>query len=236
MEISKGIEILNSCLLIKNKVLVIADLHIGYEEALNKQGVFIPRSQFKETEAKLDEIFRQIGKVETIVINGDLKHEFSVISEQEWNETLKIFDILQRHCKKIILIKGNHDAVLGPIAKKRGLEIKDYYCIEDICILHGDKIIQNLDIIKLKVLIIGHEHPAISLREGIKQEAYKCFLFGVFKKQKLIVMPSFLPIIEGSDIKREEILSPYLKQNLDNFEVFILGDKVYRFGRLKNIE
>jgi len=236
MEILKGIEILSSCLLIKRKSLVISDLHMGYEEALNKHGVLIPRSQFKETEAKLNEIFKQTGKIETIIINGDLKHEFSAISEQEWSETLKVFDILQKHCKKIILVKGNHDTFLGPIAKKRGLEIKDYYCLEDICILHGEKIIQNLDVSKAKILIIGHEHPAISLREGMKQETYKCFLFGTWKKQKLIVMPSFLPIIEGSDIKGGEILSPYLIQNLDNFEVFILGDKVYKFGKLKNIQ
>ena len=170
MEIIKGIEILDTCLLIKKKVLVLADLHIGYEEALNKQGIFVPRSQFKETEQKLNELFRKIKGAETIVINGDLKHEFGTISNQEWDETLKIFDLLQKHCKNIVLVKGNHDTILGPIAKKRGFSLVDSYCINEICILHGDKILDNLNTSSAKIMIIGHEHPAISIREEPKVE------------------------------------------------------------------
>jgi hypothetical protein len=236
MEIIKGIGIIDTCLLIDRKILVIADLHIGYEEALAKQGIFAPRSQFKETEENLKKIFKKTGNVETIIINGDLKHEFREISQQEWKETIKIFDLMQKYCKRIILVRGNHDKILGPIAEKKGLEVKDYYCIKDICILHGDKIIQNLDTNKAKILIIGHEHPAITLHEGMKQENYKCFLLGKWKKQKLIVMPSFFPLIEGTDILKEEILSPYLHQNLRNFEAFIAADKIYKFGKLKNIK
>jgi hypothetical protein len=35
---------------------------------------------------------------------------------------------------------------------------------------------------------------------------------------------------------KERLLSPYLQQKLDNFEVFAVGDKTYRFGKLKNIK
>lgn len=236
MEILKGIEILDTCLLIKKETLVLADLHMGYEEALNKQGIFVPRSQFKETEKKLSELFKKIGKIETIVINGDLKHEFGTVSEQEWDDTLKIFDLIQKHCKNIVLVKGNHDTILGPIAKKRGLSIVDSYCIDDLCILHGDKILDNLNASSAKTLIIGHEHPCVSIREEPKVEKFKCFLLGKFKKQQLIVMPSFLPIIEGTDILKEKLLSPYLHQNLNNFEVFVVGDKAYKFGKLRNLK
>lgn len=236
MEIIKGIEILDTCLLIKKKVLVLADLHIGYEEALNKQGMFVPRSQFKETGQKLNDLFRKIKGIETIVINGDLKHEFGTISNQEWDETLKIFDLLQKHCRNIVLVKGNHDTILGPIARKGGFSLVDSYCIDDICILHGDKILDNLNASSAKILIIGHEHPAVSIREEPKVEKYKCFLLGRWKKQQLIVMPSFLPIIEGTDVKKEKLLSPYLHQSLSNFEVFVVGDKTYKFGKLKNIK
>ena len=41
----------------KEKVLVIGDLHIGYEEALNREGVLIPRQQFKLTKALLEKMF-----------------------------------------------------------------------------------------------------------------------------------------------------------------------------------
>lgn len=63
------------------------------------------------------------------------------------------------------------------------------------------------------------------------------FPAGKWHKKNLIVMPSFFTIFEGSDVKIEKLLSPYLdEKTIGNFEVFVLGDKVYRFGKLNNIE
>lgn len=237
MEILKGIEIRDLALLINKNILVIADLHIGYEYALNKQGILIPRKQFQDTLKRLKGIFNEVKNIETIIINGDLKHEFGEISSQEWSETLKIFDCLAEHCNKIILIKGNHDTILEPLARKRNLEIKQFYCTEDICILHGDKILRNKEVENSKILMIGHEHPAISLKEGNKSEIYKCFMRGKWKSKQLIVQPSFLPIVEGTDIRREELLSPYLKHSkIKEFEIFIVADKMYKFGKLRNLK
>ena len=57
MKIAKGIEIVGKALWLKEpKTLIIADLHIGYEEALNKQGILVPRTQFKETEKEIKEL------------------------------------------------------------------------------------------------------------------------------------------------------------------------------------
>lgn len=240
MKILPGIKIMDKALwLEKKKVLIVADFHLGYEEALNKQGILVPRIMFKEISKELNELFRKIKvKPKTIVINGDLKHEFGQISEQEWNESFKILDLLMKKCKNIVLIKGNHDTILGPIAKRKGFEIKDFYCIDNICILHGHKIFLDKKIYdkKFKILIIAHEHPAVSLREGTKQEIFKCFLLGRWKSKKLIVMPSFFTVFEGSDVKREKLLSPYLSERtIRNFDVFIVADKVYKFGKLKNI-
>jgi len=233
MKIVEGIEARGKALwIVKSKMLVIADLHIGYEEALNKQGVLVPRMMFEEMKKELENLLKLKPKI--IVANGDLKHEFGEISKQEWFETLDILDMLMEK-SKVVLIRGNHDTILGPIARKKGLEIEDYYCVGDICIVHGDKIIENNDVKKSKVIIIGHEHPAVSIREGVKQEIYKCFLVGKWKNKKLIVMPSFFSVFEGSDVKKEKLLSPYL-HNIRNFDVYVLGDKVYWFGKLKNIK
>ena len=104
--------------------------------------------------------------------------------------------------------------------------------------MHGHKIFIDKEIYdkKIKILIIGHEHPAISIREGLRKETYKCFLLGRWKDKKLIVMPSFFTLYEGSDIKKEELLSPYLNEkSIKNFEVFVVADKIYRFGKVKDI-
>ena len=235
MEIIKDIEIIDLALYLKKKdILILADTHIGYEEALNKQGVLIPRFQFNEIIQRLEGI---IGtkKFKKIIINGDIKHEFGTISEQEWRHTLRLLDFLKKHCDEIVLIKGNHDKILGPIAKKRNVKVKDHEIIGDILVMHGDKLDDKL-IKKVKKIIIGHEHPAVSLRDGPRIEKFKCFLKGKFKRKVLIVQPSFNLVTEGTDIITEKLLSPFLQKDLANFEVFIVSDKVYGFGKLKNLQ
>ena len=117
-----------------NKTLIVTDFHIGYEEALNKQGLMIPRFQFQEIMTRLGSIFNKLKnyKIERIIVNGDLKHEFGTISDQEWRHTLKLLDFFSQHCKEIILIKGNHDTILGPIAKKRNVKVLEHYLINTI--------------------------------------------------------------------------------------------------------
>jgi putative SbcD/Mre11-related phosphoesterase len=291
-----------------NKTLVVSDFHIGYEEALNKQGILVPRFQFSEIIKRLDSIFKKLKnkKIETVVVNGDLKHEFGTISEQEWRHTLRLLDYFGERCNNIVLIRGNHDTVLGPIAEKRNVKVLDYYLIcsneeissndfnyEDsinkneaplkkisvnsksskqisikdpwtkkiatnklkttgikneslknkanknfknkknkILCLHGDKI-PDKDLLKgVSTIIIGHEHPAVSIHEGARSELFKCFLIGSWRRKNIIVLPSFNLVTEGTDILKEKALSPFLK-NLKDFEVVVVADRLYGFGRVR---
>ena len=138
------IRILNGALLINGKILVLSDLHIGYEDIIAGRGVF-PRTQLKDIIEKLNGVFWDLDmegiKIKQIIICGDLKHEFGEISDVEWRETLKLLDYLIDKCKNIVLIKGNHDNILGPIAKKKEIKLKDYYKKGGVCFLHGNKII-----------------------------------------------------------------------------------------------
>ncbi len=211
-----------------DKTLVVADLHIGYEEALNKQGVLVPRLQFNKLKNRLTKLLK-LTNPETVIINGDVKHEFGTISEQEWRETLKIIDLITVN-SKLILVRGNHDTVIGPIAKKRDVEIVNYYVVNDVYICHGNKIPTDSDFKKAKTIIIGHEHPAITLKDDVKSETYKCFLKGKYENKILYVLPSFNQTTEGTNVAKEKLLSPFLK-NIE-VEVIISQDKLYNFGKI----
>ncbi len=233
MEVLPDIKIVDLGLyLAKHNTLVLADFHIGYEEALNKLGVLIPKFQFREIIKRLKGIFSQLPALHTIVVNGDIKHEFGTISEQEWRETLKLIDFLQRRCRKLVLVRGNHDTILGPIADKKGVEIADSFSLDDILILHGHKLVQSSH----KTMVIAHEHPALGLREGARIERFKAFLAGKILGKALIVQPSFNMVAEGADLLREKALSPYLQQDLADFNVFVVADKIYKFGRIKDLD
>lgn len=231
MEIASGIKIVDLGLLAE-RTLIIADVHIGYEEALNKQGILLPRFQLKEVMQRLERICNRIS-FDRVIINGDLKHEFGTISEQEWRDTLKFLDFFKD--KKIVLVKGNHDTILGPIAEKRNVEVKDFFKIKDIFICHGDRIPDNPEFKSAKVVVIGHEHPAVSIKEGPRVELFKCFLKGKYKKKNLIVQPSFNLVTEGNDVVTEKLLSPFLNKDITCFEAYVVSDRVYFFGKVSNL-
>ncbi len=232
MEILKGIEIKNKALwLKKERILVIGDLHLGYEQSLNEQGILIPRKNFDEIFIEIKNLLKL--KPKKIIILGDLKHEFGNILKQEGEDVIKLVKKLSK-CSDLLVIRGNHDGVLFPLLKKENVSLLDEYFFKDFCFLHGHKIPESLDFKKSKIIIIGHEHPAIELGDGIKKEKYKCFLLGRFKNKKLVVLPSFFPIL-GVNILKEKPLSPFLKKDLGNFSIFVIYKKPYFFGKLKNI-
>jgi uncharacterized protein len=220
----------------EEKIMVISDLHIGYEESLSEQGIFVPRRQYEEIMKDIKQVFEKIGKVREIIITGDLKHEFGTISSQEWRETREILDFLKTKSEKIVLIKGNHDTILEPIARRGELEIKESYTEGEICFIHGNKMISECLDKRVKMIVMGHRHPAFILSDKYKKERYKCFLVGKWKDKEVIIMPSFFPFIEGTDIVNIEDNSLFIpEKDLKNFEVYAIGDKIYKFGKLKEI-
>ena len=239
-EISPGVRIAGLGLWIeKEKALVISDLHLGYEEMLNKQGVMMPRFNFEKIKKTLKQMFRPLGKVEKAIINGDLKHEFGTISDQEWAEVIEMLRFIGRNCGGIVLVKGNHDTILGPIAKWHGLEITDEYYIESekTLIVHGDKLPEGKNFGKAGRIIIGNEHPAVLLTQGARGEKFKCFLKGEFEGKELIVLPSMNFCAEGTDVLNEGPISPVLKKvNLEEFEAWLVEEKPYYFGKLRGLD
>jgi len=232
MKISKSIEIIDLALWMKkNHTLIVGDIHLGYEESLHHKGVFVPKQQAALVINKFKTIFKQV-KPRTIIINGDLKHDFGKILQQEWKEVLRLIDFLLSNCKELVLVKGNHDTILGPIASKREILVVKEHLIDNILIVHGDKLVDENNL--TKTIIIGHEHPAITLKEGSKIEKYKCFLRGKWKKKELIVLPSFNPLSYGSDIVSQRRFSPFLT-DISKFNVFIVNEgEVYKFGKARN--
>jgi len=238
------IKYVGKCLLIEfgegkktGKVLVIGDLHLGYEELLNKSGVFISRQMFDEMISDFNAIFGEIGHVDKIILLGDIKHDFGTILKQEWEDVTRIINYLKSLGDEIIVIRGNHDTILEPIVKKLRIELKNYYVWHNFCFAHGDEDFDKLWEKKIKWMVIGHGHPAIKLRESSKMEKYKCFLVGKFRRKNMIVVPSFVEYYAGSDPREGEIILAW-DINFNNFDVKIVGEnlEVLDFGKLKNLK
>ncbi len=229
MQIHKDLEIVDLALKY-GETVILGDLQLGYEDYLNKNGVMVPRFQTEDVLGRIRHILEN-NQISRVIFNGDIKHHFGKISSQEWDSVTRLMeDLVGKY--EVIIVKGNHDVMISPILKRFGNKIKlvDFFSLDDLFITHGDKIMPNTG----KVIIIGHEHPAISFGEK-PWEKYKCFLKGKWNKHELIVMPSFNMLTIGSDIHYGKFLSPYLKKGLKNFEIYVVEDKIYYFGKVKNL-
>lgn len=234
MEISEGISMYRNSLLV-GKTLVIADLHLGQDESMTRKGVLIPKFQFKDIEKELNLIISK-KQPEELVITGDLKHEFGSILDTEWRNIIKLFDMILTKCKQVTVLKGNHDVMLRPIARKANMQIKKSLLLGKVLLIHGDIVPSKELLDKAEIIIIGHEHPAISLTKDNRVERFKCFIKGEYKKKILIVMPSFNPLTVGTDVLYEKMLSPLLKDSLNEFEVFVPSEnEVLYFGKIKDL-
>ncbi|MEW6069332.1 MAG: metallophosphoesterase [Candidatus Thermoplasmatota archaeon] len=212
-------------------LLVIADLHLGYEGILAEQGIFMPKTQFKKIMKDLAEIIKK-RSASKILINGDIKHEFSETSYHEFKEIRDFFYYLNKNFKKIILIKGNHDNFIYRLTEKYGVELYDEFASGDYLFIHGHKE-KAIAQVEQAIIVLAHEHPAIALYTelGVK-EKLKCFLYGEAKGKKIIVLPAVSYFAEGSSVNiipQHELLSPILKNlKIDNFKaVGIIENEKY---------
>ncbi|MDI6730821.1 MAG: metallophosphoesterase [Candidatus Altarchaeum sp.] len=220
--------------------LIIADLHLGYENALINEGILIPKFQYRKITNRLEKIFHAANSychVKRIVINGDLKHEFGRSSRQEYEETHRFINFLKNYADEIVLIRGNHDNFVMTITENSNVKFCENFTIKNFFILHGDKIPENFDnLAKNKVVVIAHEHPCVGLRTSERTEKMKCFLNGNFEGKNLIVIPAFNFITEGTDVLQGNLLSPFLKNNIENFGVIgVENFEIFYFGNVRDL-
>ncbi len=241
LSLDKRVELVGLGLYLRDMgILAISDLHIGYEEALAAQGIHIPVSQYPKMKKALDSMIDAV-QPEKVVIVGDVKHEFGTALRQEWIETLDLLDFLKEKVREVIVVRGNHDNFLIPILRKKEVPFYDpVYKVEDVLFFHGHKDVDmELYSRDVRMMVMGHEHPAVSLRDelGVKVK-FKCFLEGEFEDKKFYVLPVFSLLMSGTEINmtdRENLLSPFLKMvDLDDVEVYVtdLEAGIYYFGPL----
>jgi hypothetical protein len=222
--------------------LVFADLHLGYEGIAAEQGIFLPKVQFKEIVEIMQDVLK-IKKCKNVLINGDIKHEFSETSYHEFREVRDFFNILKEKFKRVILIKGNHDNYIYYVTKKVGVELYDSLKIKNYFFFHGHQPV-SLRETKAEILIVAHEHPVIALVDELgTKEVVKCFLWGKTKLNNLvIVLPALSTLSYGTEMNsvlKEELLSPFLKTWVELDELNAVGiDKevgVMEFGKIKKL-
>ncbi|MEM3637970.1 MAG: metallophosphoesterase family protein [Conexivisphaerales archaeon] len=218
----------------KERAIVASDLHLGFEDKLEQEGISIPRSFLGQILQSIIEPAKNMG-ASKIIFLGDVKHEFGEPEEAEWYFVKKMLRECFKVVKDVEVVKGNHDNYIARILKEfniplytPSLEAGGY------TLTHG-----HLDV-KGKRLLIGHEHPAVSIKDdfGVKHR-YKAFIEAEVHDKKVFVLPSASPITLGTDMNEtpsSQLLSPILNgKRLDDAIPYLvdIGTAVKKFPPLK---
>ncbi|MEM0045587.1 MAG: metallophosphoesterase [Desulfurococcaceae archaeon] len=205
--------------------LVMADLHLGFEEAasrglvysLRKTGgypaVFIPRIQLRKTVNMLKGPLNAL-KVKRVIINGDLKHAFDRLLRQEREEVTELVKFLrENNVEEIVVVRGNHDNFVKPILLKLGVDFVNGISTvtrgKRVLFVHGH---ENVDLSEQEIVVIGHEHPSLKCFDVYRFPCYmKIPLPG---GRMLVVMPATGPYHPGVvvTLTPSEYLSPLIRR------------------------
>jgi uncharacterized protein len=215
----------NAVYLPQVQTLVVSDLQLGHEAGSN-----ILYEQAMQMMGLIETLIAQT-KAKRLVIDGDLKHEFGRISFQERRDILKILSKFRTEVE-IIVVRGNHDKTTKPLTDQLNIPLIDAWADGGFYAIHGHELPDEEDpkFKEAHTIIIGHMHPAIRIDDGVRNERYKCFLIDKYKKKRLVVLPSFSTIVEGSDILKVQPNTPLLQGN--SSLVYVLADEVRPFGKV----
>ncbi len=145
------------------KMLVIADLHLGWEMALSEKGIHVP-TQTRKILNKLIDITTKY-KPQKILILGDIKHTVATAEISEWQDIPEFFNKLKTLIEEIWVIRGNHDGNLEPLLPENIKILPSTgTTIGNIGFFHGHRW-PSPTLLKCDTLIMGHVHPTVSFRD-----------------------------------------------------------------------
>lgn len=215
----KTVDSLPCLYLESSSLLVVSDLHLGLEESLTKDGNYVPKHQMEDIREDVKKAKDETG-ASRILINGDIKNEFATARYSEAKEIKQFFRFVEKEFDEVLLIKGNHDSFVEGALSEFKVDPSDFFLEDEILFTHGHVSLEELGVeADYSTIVIGHEHPALALEDEIgTREKVDCFLYGKNKDLKLVVIPAFSPLSNGTAVNetpQSELLSPILRNNFD---------------------
>lgn len=231
-EILPGVRVTNDrCLILDDgPTVVLGDLHLGYESALEEEGMYIPRMNTESIRDAINEILSEY-EPKRVVLLGDIKHDFKRSKREARAEVTRIIELL-REAADVIVIKGNHDNFLQNILSDMGLYAVDHIDLGGFRMEHG-----HVDS-KARPVIIGHEHPSVRI-PGVMSGGMKIHCFVHQKEDGVIVLPPFSPFSAGNDlvIDGKAIMAPALSgSNYSDADIYGVSEVgIMRLGKLREV-
>jgi len=202
-----------------DRYLVVTDLHIGFENTLAANDIFVePTIIIHESLEELRSLIKS-ERPNSLILLGDIKAGIDSISKIEWNTVPLFFEI----AKEIdtIIIPGNHDGNIQKllpdnvrVASSSGIVIKD------ALLTHGHTLpTENFS--NVNKIIMGHVHP-VFFSEGSVLDGQRVWVSLKAEKRKIfpssqgeieiIIMPTFNKYFYASHRRYKKSISPIIER------------------------
>ncbi len=202
-----------------NSVLI-ADLHIGYEDELIEKGIVVP-PVWRGIRERIITLMERYN-ADRLIILGDIKHNI-LRAPRELESVFKDMPY------EIVGVKGNHD---GGIEGMVDFEIKPAtgFRIGKYGFVHGHSWPAK-EVMRADKVFMGHLHPEMEFFDSLnKSTKMPCVLRGTLneegekkygKRTEIVVLPAFNPLV-GAALGKP--MGPLFHNNLvGDMDVYLLN-------------
>jgi len=183
----------------QEKNLVITDLHIGFEDNLSQNNIFLGKNTTVNESIKEVEKILVKTKPDSLILLGDIKSGIKSITKTEWNDVPIFLEKIKKRINMTI-IPGNHDANIEKLIPEGiSLATTKGIIIEDTLLTHGHTM-PSENFSSVSKIIMGHVHPVFFQEKSIINGervwvTIKCNKQKIFPsktgKLEIIIIPTF---------------------------------------------
>jgi uncharacterized protein len=206
------------------RVLAVADLHLGYAWVHRSSGQLLPLSAPNDSLARLQAL-QGAYEPNEIVFLGDIVHRAVALEAIE--QELRTIVTTLAPGSTLTFLSGNHDRHLARLLQrwKLPIQLRPWCDVGPHRLLHGDAagadlIVQQRDGGRI---FMGHEHPAVTIGDGVTtSQKCPCFLVS----DKLVVLPAFSRWAAGTNVRAYPLMSALARAAKFQRAVAICGERL----------
>ena len=183
----------------QEKNLVITDLHLGFEDNLPQNNIFLGKNTTVNESIKEVEKILVKTKPDSLILLGDIKSGIKSITKTEWNDVPVFLEKIKKQIS-VTIIPGNHDANIEKLIPEGiSLATSKGIIIEDVLLTHGHTM-PSENFSSVNKIIMGHVHPVFFQEKSIINGkriwvTMKCNKQKIFPSKigelEIIIIPTF---------------------------------------------
>lgn len=192
------------------RTVFIADVHIGKAAVFRARGLPVPQGTTSATLARLSRVIERT-QAQQLVVLGDFLHA----RESQASGTMQALHTWRKRHSDVgcLVIQGNHDRHAGALDSSLGIvtQSEPFWTPGLIGVHEAHEALQEIGDTANALILAGHEHPVVSLRDRLDQLRLPCYRL----RQNVLTLPAFGDFTGGHETRES------------GDRLFVIADRVF---------